>query len=435
MKDKNGFISMSLVYSFLIVFLFLMMAIINCYLKKNTYLEALNEQVSKDIGITRNAKASVLTTILEENVAMQTTTINFSKISNNTSKNGNGLYYIESTEMTDENNDGYGAKIYFFRGAVNNNNVVFGSKITRNGSGKVDSTKDLCWKIIRTNEDGSIRLIYNGEKSGSSCPGTTPYITSSVFNENSDSNAYVGYTYGQPGNKNSAKSDNEKYLEEHYHTDSGEVFNSKIKQVLDNYFLNSTLFYYSTELNYEPASSSVTVKMRDKSIKNAIYCADRTIYDPLSPRIMTGGLINSLGYSISETQYAASNFVNNPTFMCDQSIDKYTLRVISGGTNENLNALTYGIGLPTMADVVFAGGSISANNTGYYLRTTDAYWTMTPYQFDELNGAQVAAVDGNGKILPKTVTSSLKVRPVISIDQKTLVLRGSGLENDPYILE
>ena len=107
MKDKYGFISMSLVYSFLIVFLFLMMAIINCYLKKNTYLEALNEQVSKDIGITRNAKASVLTTILEENVAMQTTTINFSKISNNTSKNGNGLYYIESTEMTDENNDGY----------------------------------------------------------------------------------------------------------------------------------------------------------------------------------------------------------------------------------------------------------------------------------------------------------------------------------------
>ena len=88
-----------------------------------------------------------------------------------------------------------------------------------------------------------------------------------------------------------------------------------------------------------------------------------------------------------------------------------------------------------MADVVFAGGSVSANNTGYYLRTTDAYWTMTPYQFDASNGAQVAAVDGNGKILPKTVTSNLKVRPVISIDQKTLVLRGSGLESDPYILE
>ena len=115
MKNKNGFISMSLVYSFLVLFLFLMMSIINCYLKKNTYLEALDTQVSKDISITKDAKSSLLSTILEDNITVPAYTLNLKNISNNTIKNGNGLFYIDDKTKTDENNDGYGSKIYFFR--------------------------------------------------------------------------------------------------------------------------------------------------------------------------------------------------------------------------------------------------------------------------------------------------------------------------------
>ena len=153
MKNKNGFISMSLVYSLLVLFLFLMMSIINCYLKKNTYLEALDSQVSKDISITKDAKSSLFSTILEDNLSIPSHTLNFTKISNNTIKNGNGLFYIEDKIKTDENNDGYGSKIYFFRGEVDNNYVVFAKEIKRNSSKQVNEQKNICWRILRTNED------------------------------------------------------------------------------------------------------------------------------------------------------------------------------------------------------------------------------------------------------------------------------------------
>ncbi len=49
MKKKNGFISMTLVYSFLIIFLFLMLAILNAYTQKNKYIEAVYKKLNKDI--------------------------------------------------------------------------------------------------------------------------------------------------------------------------------------------------------------------------------------------------------------------------------------------------------------------------------------------------------------------------------------------------
>ena len=42
---------------------------------------------------------------------------------------------------------------YYYRGAVNNNWVKFG---------KDGSSKDMYWRIIRINGDGSIRMIYSG---------------------------------------------------------------------------------------------------------------------------------------------------------------------------------------------------------------------------------------------------------------------------------
>ena len=113
MKNKNGFISMSLVYSFLVLFLFLMMSIINCYLKKNTYLEALDSQVSKDISITKDAKSSLLSTILEDNISIPSYTLNLKNISNNTVKNGNGLFYIFSDFSTQIKGTEYTNKTIF----------------------------------------------------------------------------------------------------------------------------------------------------------------------------------------------------------------------------------------------------------------------------------------------------------------------------------
>ena len=47
MKNKNGFVSMTLVYTFLILFLFLMLSVLNSYSFKNKYLEAIDDKIKE----------------------------------------------------------------------------------------------------------------------------------------------------------------------------------------------------------------------------------------------------------------------------------------------------------------------------------------------------------------------------------------------------
>ncbi|NLC47989.1 MAG: hypothetical protein GX758_01335, partial [Tenericutes bacterium] len=49
MKNKNGFISMTLVYTFLILFLFLMLGIMTSYAQKNKFLTAIYDKIKNDI--------------------------------------------------------------------------------------------------------------------------------------------------------------------------------------------------------------------------------------------------------------------------------------------------------------------------------------------------------------------------------------------------
>ncbi len=66
-----------------------------------------------------------------------TTTIDFSQTSEATSTNG--IYMTTNTEDS--------VPVYYYRGAVDNNHVLFAN---------------FCWRIIRTTETGGVKLIYNG---------------------------------------------------------------------------------------------------------------------------------------------------------------------------------------------------------------------------------------------------------------------------------
>ena len=95
------------------------------------------------------------TQILKDNTALADTNIDFSK--GNSDTNGKGLYYTST-------NTEYNKVTYYFRGAVVNNYVSFAGFI---------------WRIVRINEDGSVRLI------------TQNSIGNSTFNDNRDVNAFV----------------------------------------------------------------------------------------------------------------------------------------------------------------------------------------------------------------------------------------------------
>lgn len=72
--------------------------------------------------------------------------MNYASISSDT--NGKGIYYVDGERTED------GKRVYYYRGAVVNNYVKFAN---------------YCWRIIRTNENGSIRLRYDGSPVNSNC--------------------------------------------------------------------------------------------------------------------------------------------------------------------------------------------------------------------------------------------------------------------------
>ena len=64
MKKKNGFISMTLVYTFLILFMFLMLAILRTYTEKDKFLQAINAQIDNDIGVAKGNRITVINRLL-----------------------------------------------------------------------------------------------------------------------------------------------------------------------------------------------------------------------------------------------------------------------------------------------------------------------------------------------------------------------------------
>lgn len=92
------------------------------------------------------------------------------------SYNGKGVYELSSTS-------GDKRPIYYYRGNVNNNNVLYAN---------------TCWKAVRTTSTGGVKLLYNGRAtSNGQCTSTSNFsIGVSSFNQNHYSLADIGYMYG-----------------------------------------------------------------------------------------------------------------------------------------------------------------------------------------------------------------------------------------------
>ena len=79
---------------------------------------------------------------------------------------------------------------YYFNGAVNNNYVKFGKGQVFDVESKTSSNKDLIWRVVRINEDGSIRLILDdniGEYAFNTTGGDFKYI----YYSNSETNGVM----------------------------------------------------------------------------------------------------------------------------------------------------------------------------------------------------------------------------------------------------
>ena len=273
--------------------------------------------------------------------------------------------------------DAYGDS-YYFRGNVTNNYVLFGG---------------FYWRIIRMNGDGSVRVIYDGTTAHANGESSTDrQIGTSAFNSSYNDNAYVGYMYGKVGSST--------YAETHANTN-----NSTIKTYIDTWYEN----------NIKGTSN-------EKYIIDNIFCNDRSFASNNS----------GTGAGKSETYYRWYDFVdssNNNKMMltCPQKNDAFTVNDTSKGNG----ALTYGIGLVTIDEVVLGGGW-SSNNSNYYLYTGQYYWASSPIYFRG-GYATGRTVHSSGNAVNGTVRNTDGVRPVISLSSEILG-HGDGTTNNPYRL-
>jgi hypothetical protein len=290
--------------------------------------------------------------------------ISFSAISSDT--NGKGIYEIASTK-----DDKY--PIYYYRGAVEDNNVIFAN---------------FCWKIVRTTETGGVKLIYNGTPSSGQCTnttGTSTQIGTSYFNSSYSYNAYVGYMYGTPGSST--------YAKEHANTK-----NSTIKTTIDNWY------------------KSYMTKYTDK-LEDTVWCNDRSI---------TSGN----GYGTYYTEYGVYNrlYTNKaPSLACTNANDRFTVSSDNGN-----GELDYPVALLTADEVAYAGAVYQTSNSTYYLYTGEYWWSLSPYTFYSVV-AYVWSVRSDG-LLEYRVNSSRGVRPAVSLKPGTTYSSGNGSSTSPYVV-
>ena len=269
--------------------------------------------------------------------------------------------------------------VYYFAGDAKNNWVKFAG---------------FYWRIIRTNYDGSIRLLY----SGTSPDTTSGYIGKSAFNSTYNDPMYVGYKYGTTGSlENNRLNTND----------------STIKTYVDNWYKNNLTAYTKYLSN------------------DAVYCNDRTE--------QTAGTYNT---GNTEFYYApGGRLVTNktPTYNCTNNKDAFS------GSNSEAK-LTYPIGLMTADEIAYAGGKYRTNLPSpyawYYLNSANGsitgstlWWSLSPSDW-EGSFSNVWRVYGSsypGYLNDYyIVRNSGGARPAISLKTCTLWTSGNGAPETPY---
>ena len=271
-----------------------------------------------------------------------------------------GTIYSEDTSK---------GRTYYFAGNPTDNWVKFANKY---------------WRIIRINEDGSLRIIYQGTSANTT--GTGTQSGTSAFNSTYTDNMYVGFKYT-----------------------SGNVHGTGTNSII----LTALNTWYSSNLSSYASSID----------GNAGFCGDRT------PSTSSSSINSSGGIGTTTTYYAGYiRLITNkqPTFDCPSG-DLYTIK----GSEDGNKALTYPIGLISADEVAYAGGVFATNNTSYYLYTGQNYWTMSP---SDCPTADVFYVDSSGQIFSTRVSNSVGVRPVINL-RADVTLSGSGTTSDPYVVK
>ena len=354
-----------------------------------------------------------------------------------------------------EGADTYANPVYYYKGNVQNNNVLFGG---------------FCWKIVRTTETGGVKIVYNGVQKDGSCnnTGTDSQIGTSAFNSSYYSPAYVGYMYNtvyKSVNKamssqsnivfgNSFTYNNGTYTLNDTTTINSDNWDSQKSNVNTHhytclssgttcssiyyvYYIDGDIVYYITLTNGKSVDDALNemlyaddVNKNDSTIKayidswyennlasykdkleDTVFCNDRSISN-------LNGWDPNEGSTISSLQFKNYN-TSNQSLVCANETDRFSM--------SNAKAqLKHPIGLLSVPELKLAGYGSS-----HYFNSGQSVWLGSPYGID--GSHMVLGVTSFGWVYGSVVNSE-GVRPSVSLKPKTYFSSGDGSFTNPFVI-
>lgn len=313
-----------------------------------------NKLIIKNITSSMECKLSGTATTMYDKLLSDNPTIK-------TRTNLAGVYQSSNTKTLYKIQEN-GTDVYYFSGNAQNNWVKFG---------------DFYWRIIRTNADGSIRLLYHGTSTDS----TSAYITV----DNNSSTCYYKDTsgnclYNDKSYVNYSTSYVKKILEKWYQ--------DNLKNKYDNFVSTSAIYCNDTS---EPSASgqfgSYTRLITNKA--PTYDCSGDNVYTKDNGKLNYPiGLI-----SVEEVSYAGGISAKNST-----AYFYYNSTNSQSSVNDNW------------------------------------WWTMSPYMWNNGIAFQfiISGTSDSGQIGGNGITGTYAVRPVLSIKGINAWKSGDGSSSNPY---
>ena len=270
-------------------------------------------------------------------------------------------------------------EVYYYAGNTTNNWVKFAN---------------FYWRIIRTNHDGSIKLLY----SGTSPDTTSGYIGTSKFNPSGNSPKLVGYKYGEDTSLDTIRNNTN---------------DSTIKTQIDKWYKNNLI-------NYTKYLST-----------SAVYCNDRSL--GTGQTYSTSSDFNFASYY--RMDWDTKGAKANPSYNCTDIRDAFSV--------DNTSAkLDFPIALMTAEEIVFAGGvSYTQMSTPYawFISNSagtrvslDDWWSLSPISWIS-SDSRVGVWDYLHMNLNHNYVGTAEVvRPAISLKSCTKYSTGNGTPETPY---
>ena len=278
-----------------------------------------------------------------------------------------------------------GGTTYYFRGNPTDNYVNYAG---------------MCWRIVRIQGDGSIKLVLASEKTCS----TTNLTTSSGF-----------ATDGAAGTQGTILTANYGY------------------KMVGSYYINDYINSASSTNNARTKLNAwlerkITSESDKALLKNETWCiGDQTngySYDDTGEVV---GTVSDLINSGTSFEFTAGNkyFVTKtPSYKCETT-------GVDGEIDINK------VGMLTFDEIVYAGGGKSSNSN-YYLNnnaTTNNWWALSPSVFDSVDGGVSSFyVRSYGNVGSHVYSDLGALRPAVTLLSSTQITGGNGTVSNPYTI-